>query len=55
MHMTTGISKMKTANPLLNCLCAWDRTTDVLELINEWIVDGMNGPPKDPRMVSHAE
>ncbi|XP_073235471.1 condensin-2 complex subunit G2-like [Porites lutea] len=35
--------------PLLNCLCAWDRTTDVLELINEWIVDGMNGPPKDPR------
>ena len=41
--------------PLLNCLCAWDRTTDVLELINEWIVDGMNAPPKDTRMVSRAE
>ncbi|KAJ7365205.1 Condensin-2 complex subunit G2 [Desmophyllum pertusum] len=37
-------------SPLLNCLCAWDRVTDVLELINEWITSGMSGTTRDTRM-----
>ena len=37
--------------PLLNCLCAWDRTTDVLKLINERIVEGMNGTRREVRFL----
>ena len=37
--------------PLLNCLCSWDRTTDVLELINDLIASRMTGQRKDIKMV----
>jgi len=37
--------------PLLNCLCAWDRVTEVLQLINEWITSGMSGTVKDTKTV----
>jgi len=36
--------------PLLNCLCAWDRANEVLDLINEWIAAGMNGTTREARM-----
>ncbi|XP_027038917.1 condensin-2 complex subunit G2-like [Pocillopora damicornis] len=36
--------------PLLNCLCSWDRTTDVLELIKDLIASRMTGQRKDIKM-----
>jgi len=40
--------------PLLNCLCAWDRANEVLDLINEWIAAGMNGTTREARMVLYS-
>lgn len=37
--------------PLLNCLCAWNQVTEVLQLIEERISAGMSGTSKSSRMV----
>ncbi|XP_029192981.2 condensin-2 complex subunit G2-like [Acropora millepora] len=36
--------------PLLNCLCAWNQVTEVLQLIEERISAGMSGTSKSSRM-----
>lgn len=37
--------------PLLNCLCAWNQVTEVLQLIEERISAGMSEASKSSRMV----
>jgi len=54
LHTLSASAVDTEYGPLLNCLCAWDRSAEVLDLINGWITSAMKRTTKNTRTKEKA-